>query len=278
MTRDRRTWRANHRVAHASLANEVKQLPLVAGEIRRIICPIADLTTEQGDRDRQLCFGQAFTVLEVHEGRAFGFAERDGYVGYLDANALGPATTPTHRVRARLTQLYAQPDIKSRDLMTLSCGSLVSLIGQQGRWGITADGHYIPMPHVESADDPEPDPVAVAERLIGTPYLWGGNSAFGIDCSGLVQFSHLSAGIACPGDSDQQERALGTDIAADAPTARGDLFFWPGHVAVAVDAQTLIHANAFHMAVALEDREQAIDRIRARGDGDVRTRRRLKRA
>jgi cell wall-associated NlpC family hydrolase len=132
----------------------------------------------------------------------------------------------------------------------------------------------VPKPHLRPISHPFRDPVTVAQLFFGTPYLWGGNSAFGIDCSGLVQAALLACGIACPGDSDLQA-ALGNTVPDDAPMLRGDLIFWKGHVAMVVDDQTLIHANAHHMAVAYEPIDAAIARIKAQGGGTVTGRRRL---
>ena len=119
------------------------------------------------------------------------------------------------------------------------------------------------------------DPVAVAELFLGTHYLWGGNSRFGVDCSGLVQAGLLACGIACPGDSGDQERALGEDLPEDTPAKRGDLLFWKGHVAWVAGENLLLHANAYHMAVAFEPMDKAIARIISQGDGPVTSHKRL---
>jgi len=276
VTNDPRQWPANGRVAHVSLQGRLTDVTFSEGQLFRVQDCVADLMSSKGRRERQLVSGEAFLVLETHDDLAFGFAMRDCYVGYMHADTLADQAEPTHRVAVRATHLFEQADIKSQDICSLSFGSLVRIVAQTGRLGQTHDGYFVPMVHLQPIDYQSTDPVAIAESLTGTPYLWGGNSSFGIDCSGLVQTCHLACGIACPGDSDQQADRLGEPVAPDQPVARGDLFFWKGHVAMAVDSTHLIHANAFQMAVATENIGQTIDRVRARGEGDVIIRRRIK--
>jgi cell wall-associated NlpC family hydrolase len=158
-------------------------------------------------------------------------------------------------------------------MAALSHGSLLHVTGTSGRFAVTPMGH-VPGCHISPVDDLAPDPVRIAELYLGTPYLWGGNSRWGIDCSGLVQAALIACGRPCPGDSDMPEREVGTLLAPDSPPQRGDLLFWKGHVAMVSDADTLIHANAHHMAVVHEPLRDAILRIAAQGDGPVTAHRR----
>jgi cell wall-associated NlpC family hydrolase len=272
---DRRLTPANGRVAEAGWEDKVTADRFVAGDWRGVAVPLADLrAAPDGARERQLLLGDRFLLLESVDGWSFGRAAKDGYVGYLRDADLGPEQSATHLVAVRATHLYAAPDIKSPDLAALSFGARLTIVHEGRAFYETADGRFVPKPHLRPADRPFRDPVTVAQLFFGTPYLWGGNSSAGIDCSGLVQAALLACGIPCPGDSDLQ-MALGHPFAPDAPVARGDLFFWKGHVALAVDDQTLIHANAHHMAVAYEPLAAAVARIEAQGGGPVTARRRL---
>ena len=274
---DPRLTPANPRVAHVSLRGQVTADRFTEGDARQVTVPVADLLHAPGGRrERQLLMGDGVTCLEDRNGWAFVQAARDGFVGYLRSDQLGQdEDPPTHRVTARATHLYPTPDFRSHELAMLSHGARLAVLGQKGRFAETPQG-YVPAPHLTPLDMLADDPVAVADLFLGTPYLWGGNSALGIDCSGLVQAGCLACGIACPGDSDLQETALGADLPEDAPLQRGDLLFWKGHVAWVADPDTLLHANAFHMAVVHEPLTQAIPRIAAQGDGPVTARKRLK--
>ncbi|SFO09377.1 Cell wall-associated hydrolase, NlpC family [Roseovarius lutimaris] len=240
-----------------------------------IAAPIADLCrAPDGPRDRQLLMGEGVTVLRIQDGWAEVTAARDGYHGYLRESALTTGA-PTHRISARATHLYPKPDFKTPERLSLSHGARLTVLSTGARFAETPQGH-VPLAHLSPLESVEADPVSVAELYLGTPYLWGGNSTFGVDCSGLVQAGCLACAIPCPGDSGPQEGALGTPLPEDAPLQRGDLLFWKGHVAWVADAETLLHANAHHMAVAYEPITYAIARIDAQGDGPVTARKRLK--
>lgn len=282
---DRRSLWSNGEVAHVSLRGQVDAARFVEGEVHLITAPLADLcASPRGARDRQLLQGESFLVLDLRDGWCFGAALRDGYVGWVESALVVPRQgEPTHVVTAAASYAKSTPGLKAMGRVTpVSFGSRVCVLSTSDGWakidwgqGTLTQIRYLPLPHLASIDHREADPVAVAERLLGTPYLWGGNSSFGIDCSGLVQAALLACGIPCPGDSDQQETTLGTALPANTPAQRGDLFFWKGHVAMAVDDKTLIHANAHHMAVTLEDLQDAIDRITAQGGGPVTSHKRL---
>lgn len=247
--------------------------------IAHVNVTVTDLCKSPGGaRDRQLVFGEEFYFLEIYEGWVFGTTLRDHpdfYVGYVYVNDLD--MTPrslTHWVNTRATHIYPRSDFKDRELASLSFGSKLQVLGGVNRFYQTPQG-YVPRAHVVELVDLFVDPVSVAELLLGTPYLWGGNSAFGIDCSGLVQGACRACGIPCPADSDQQEAELGQTLAEDAPLRRGDVIFWKGHVGWIAGDNLLLHANAYHMAVTYEPLDAAIARIAAQGDGPVTRRARL---
>lgn len=284
---DRRRLRFNGRVAHDSLRGQIADAKFVPGTPHRVIRPVTALFSgpEAGARDRELILGQGFTVLDRQGGMAFGFADHDGYVGWVEDRALAAGTAaPSHRVGTRHSIVKSRPDLKTGGaVMMPPHGALVAATGAaRGAWrpieigqGETRLTAWMPAAHLVPLGDHGADPVAVAALYLGTPYLWAGNSSFGIDCSGLVQAACLACGIPCPGDSDQQQAELGQSLPEDAPLRRGDLLFWKGHVGWVADPQTLLHANAHQMAVTYEPLAGAIARIAAQGDGPVTARTRL---
>lgn len=276
---DRRRWPATDRVAHVSLQAQVAGLTLVPGDWMRVGVPLVDLcTAPDGPRTRQLLRGARFLALEARGAMVFGQCAHDRQVGWLPRAALIADHAVTHRVCAPATHVYSRADLKSPEVCELSLGVQLELSGQQGDFHRIAQGGWVPVQHMCPLCPPARDPVAIAQALIGTPYLWGGNSRRGVDCSGLVQLACMACGIDCPADSDQQAAELGTRLPRDARLRRGDLLFWPGHVAWVVAPDTQLHASAHHMAVVQEPLARAQMRIAAQTGHELRCRRRLQSA
>lgn len=177
----------------------------------------------------------------------------DGYKGFMLVAALTePGADPTHRIRALRTHVYPEPSMKTPALGALSFLSPVRPGTERNGFAEVAPGAWVYLRHLAQVGPIESDIVKTALRFLETPYLWGGRTALGLDCSALVQLSLGAAGIAAPRDSGPQRCALGQRVLGDAPPRRGDLVFWPGHVAVAIDDGMVVHANAFHMSVTIE--------------------------
>ena len=263
---------ANGRVAHVSLKGKVAADEYVEGRLMQVLWPIADLLrTPRGGMDCQLLYGRGFLVLEIRDGHAFGQNPRDGYVGYVAQEALGPWQEPTHHVCALATHRYRAPDMKSRALGALPMGAWLHITGWQGGFAALPDGSFVPAQHVSPLEQTAGDFVAVAESFLGIPYLWGGNSVWGMDCSGMVMLALGATGRACPRDTDMQQAELGAPLATNEAPKRGDLIFWKGHVGVMQDSARLLHANAHHMRVTSEP----LVEVESRATGPVTARRRL---
>ena len=253
-------------LAAECLRGQVDVPNYTAGEIRQVVAASAPLRKAprfDAVLESEVLLGERVTVYAENEGWAWAQAEQDSYVGYIPSDALdAELTAPTHRVSARCTHLYPAPDIKSLPLDYLSMNAALAVAEELGRFVRLTDGRFAIASHLSPLSATAGDFVAVAERFLGTPYLWGGRTSNGLDCSSLVQLSLQAAGVACPRDTDMQEAALGEPHDRSA-YARGDLIFWNGHLGILLDGDRLLHANAHHMAVAVEPVAEAVSRIEA---------------
>ncbi len=264
-------------LADIALRGRVTATRFVPGQELRVTAPHAPLRKAPSNDARmetEALRGERVRVFETtSDGWVWAQLVKDRYVGWIprsDLDALGPE--PTHKVAALRTFAFAEPDIKSRPLAALPLGAEVAVIGeaadQNARYALIAPKGAVVVQHLVARDAFEPDFTAVAERFLGVPYLWGGKTALGIDCSGLIQIALNAAGIASPRDTDMQESALGAPLSLEGalpPLKRGDLLFWAGHLGVMRDAETLLHANAYHMAVASEPLAAALERLGRKG-------------
>ena len=244
---------------------------------RRLTVPAAAIRREPkaaSEQMDQLLFGELFDVLEEQGGWAFGQARRDGYVGFVEAAALGEAEAETtHWVSALRTYAFCEPNIKSAPVGLYSMNSLVAVEAREGRFARGAGTGWFVESHLSPIGFGESDHAAVAECFLGAPYQWGGRESLGLDCSGLVQQALYACARTCPRDSDMQE-ALGHPVERG-ELRRGDLIFWRGHVAILTGERSIVHANAHHMMVAREGLDEAVERIRAAGAGEPTAFRRL---
>ena len=269
---DPRLTPARPDLAAKYLEGKIAAARFVSGEefeIVEALAPLREAPSSDAALLTQALKGERVTIYDRNrEGFAWGQLNSDGYVGWLPDRALRkPAGTPTHKITGLRTFAFPGPSIKLSPADTLVMGDLIMVVREDGAFAVTREGWYLPRPHVGRIDRYANDFVAVADRFAGTPYLWGGKSSFGIDCSGLVQISLNAAGTGCPRDSDMQQDGLGRLLspAESRKLQRGDLIFWKGHVAIARDADTIVHANAHHMATVIENTSEAVARIKAAG-------------
>jgi cell wall-associated NlpC family hydrolase len=278
---DRRVTPARPDLAAAHLRGMVEATRFVDGSMRRIAAasaPLRRAPDAQAPLETEALHGEAVVVYEERGDWAWAQLARDSYVGYLPAAALAAPVEPTHRVAALRTHAYPGANVRLPPRFALSLGALVRIEGAEADFAVTSDGLRLYARHLAPVDSFEPDFVAVAERFAETPYLWGGRTSEGVDCSGLIQSALGAAGIGAPRDSDMMEAALGAPLPVDDALAhlrRGDLIFWKGHVGVMRDAETLLHANGWHMKVASEPLQAARARIAAQIHGAITSVRRL---
>ena len=264
-------WRAD--LAAKDLQGKVKASRFVEGRVMEVVAPQAPLHREprpDAPLDTEALKGERVTIYDTDdEGWAWGQLASDGYVGWFPIAALGPpGPPPTHKVTALRSFVFPGPSIKTPPLEALPFGATLNVIRIEERMAITPSGGHVPAAHLALIGEKERDFVAIAERFVGAPYLWGGKTMLGIDCSGLLQIALSACGVPCPRDSDMQEQTFGAALESGASALnlqRGSLLFWRGHVAIALDRDTLLHANAFHMAVVIEPAGEAIARIRGMG-------------
>lgn len=282
MSFDPRVTPARPDLASIRLKGQVEAERFAEPHERVCLAPAAAIRrapAEDAGMDDQLLFGGRFDVYEEKDGWAWGQSRTDFYVGYVRADQLSDIRVKaTHRVSALRTYAFSKPDLKSRPAALLSMNCRIADTGEEGSFLRADSAGWIFQDHLAPLDaDPEDAPADIAQRFVGTPYLWGGKESLGLDCSGLVQMAMGACGVECPRDADMQEAALGAPVAFDESLSglqRGDLVFWPGHVGMMVDGANLVHATAHFMATVIEPLAEARDRIAA-AHAPIRTIKRL---
>ena len=284
MTLDPRINPVRPDLAAARLRGRVEAARFTDGEQRRVLAPAAPVRRHpacDAALDTEALMGERVTVYDTHGGFAWGQLEADGYVGYLPSDALGEiGAEPDRRVCALRTFVYPGPNLKLPPTGFLSLNAAVAVRAVEGDYAQLTTGGFVHLAHLADRSHREPDFVAVAERFVGTPYLWGGKTSLGLDCSGLVQIALAAAGIPAPRDSDMMARELGSPVEIGPDLSglrRGDLVCWGGHIGIMLDDRQLLHANGYAMATAVEPLRVAEERIRTKSYGPITGIRRLPR-
>ena len=275
---DKRVTPARLDLAAAHLEGKVSAQRFVEGRAAQVARGVVGLhaaPTDGAGLRTQLLFGEGFTIYEDKHGWVWGQAVLDDYVGFARAECFAPAVQPTHRVVSLGTPLLVAPDVKkgARDMLPMN--AKVAMAEDGGAFRASDQWGYVFARHLAPLDARAPDWVGVAEQFVGVPYLWGGKTAAGLDCSGLVQTALEAGGIKSLRDTDMMEGSLGTAIPLDSELKRGDLIFWKGHVGLMLDAARILHANGYFMQVSVEPLANVRDRTLSNENLPIRTIKRL---
>ena len=272
---DPRLTPANEIVACSTLKGKINHSNFVEAKNYQVNVPFVDLLgSPDGKRNRQLIYGSKVKYFSAAKGWAFIQNTYDNYVGYVPESTISSETQKTHIVTAPLAHVFMKPNIKTKNIEILPLAARVS--GEVIENGfLETELGWISVSKLKRKTEVSKDPVEVSKLLQNAPYLWGGNTTLGIDCSGLIQISLLLCGIDCPGDSDQQMNTLGQNIDIGSPRKKGDILFWKGHVAWALNERQILHANAYHMATVIEEANEAIERIKKQDNNSVIAHKRL---
>lgn len=251
-------------LADAALRGRVEAARFVEGKPMQVGLAVASVRRQPDVVSMQLSQalpGETLKIFEEADGWAWVKLDRDGYVGHVEASKLLPLAAPaTHEVATLSTLVYPKADLKTQPAIIIPMHSRVALSGEEKDYAALAGGGFIYKRHLQPVDSGIGDFVAVAERFLFVPYYWGGKTVHGLDCSGLVQVSLHAVGHPCLRDSDMQEATLGAVLKPGEKLRRGDLVFWAGHVGIMADAENLLHANGYHMMVAIEPLSVAAER------------------
>ena len=253
-------------LADVKLKDQVSSLRYAQGRPFTVAAPVADVRKAPHATAgvmTQALMGEAVAVFDISGGWAWCQLAGDGYVGYMPVDALVEGTIrATHLVSVPLTFLYPAADLKSSPRTPVYLNSRLTVRAEGETWAELADRRFVFRRHLTPLGAGAAEPASVAVMFEHVPYLWGGKTQQGLDCSGLIQIAFHAAGLACPRDSDMIEREVGEPLPLDPDVlARGDLVFWKGHLGMMLDGERIIHANGHHMLTVIEPVGDALARI-----------------